>query len=173
MNFPPVRGLVFKLPPVADTQVPPLPLMDSNDLNLHRLSLTDAPTNTAITNYERWLLHAKEEVIRGGGQPGTRLSHEIEKEFLRLQQEKTSEWLRQQEHAQLWDCMDDLEVTITRPRSCTTVDTGELFEFLHGRCSSEEKHQEDLLHENTPNLIPYYSPAMLSWQHFIWFADYP
>lgn len=171
-NFFPVQGLVFRLPPQADAQVPPSPLMDPNDLNLHRLSLTDAPINTPITNYERWLLRAKEEVTRDGGRPTLGLSREIEQEFLRLQSEKITEWLRQQEHAQLLGCMDDLEAMITRPRSCTTVDTGEAFQPLHDWRRAEGE-QEDSLHETIPNLTPYYSPVTSSWRHFIWFADYP
>jgi hypothetical protein len=127
LNLPPVRGLVFKLPPRVDAEVPPLPLMDPNDLNFYKLSLTDAPINISITNYERWLLRAKEAAVRGGGRSNSDLSRQIEQEFSRLQHEKTSEWLRQQEYAQLQDCMDDMEVAIARPRSRTTVDTGGVF----------------------------------------------
>lgn len=125
-NRPLMRGLAFKLTPDANAEVPSIPPMDSNNIDLYKLSLaTDIPINFPVSNYEQWVFHAKEATsARGAGAAQTNLSHEIEREFLQLQREKVAEWVRQKEDAQLRNHIDDLMATVMRPEESVIVDTG-------------------------------------------------
>jgi len=133
---PPMRGLAFKLSPDANAEVPSIPSMDPNDLDLHKLSLAaDMPINFPTSSYEQWILHAKEVTSAHSAEAArTNLTREIEREFLQFQREKVVEWVRQKEDAQLRDRIDDLTATVTRPEGSVIVDTGKIYR------SSEEMH---------------------------------
>ena len=116
---------MFNLNPDANTEVPSIPLMDSNNLDFHKLSLTPDAVNSPITSYEQWLLYAKGVVsAQGAADTGVGLSHQIEREFAQLQREKVAEWIRQKEDAQLQTRSDDLAVIVMRPKGSVTIDTG-------------------------------------------------
>ena len=101
--------------------------MDSNDSNLVKLSLTpNEPANTAIIEYEDWLLMARKKVafeMDDDARSGHVLA-DLEKEFFDLERQKICEWRRLQEGACFKGYLQTVSGCLARPTACILVDTG-------------------------------------------------
>ena len=120
-------GLVFTIPPTVDAPMPELPTMDPNDLRLHKLSLTpNELVNAPISEYEKWLLMAKNKVFWNTGDtvPSDHLLADLEKEFRSLQRHKLDEWRRLQERICLQKRLETFSGSLVQPAVCASVVTG-------------------------------------------------
>ena len=126
-RLPRTEGLVFVFPPSVRTHAPKLPAMNQNDPELHRLSLTlNAPTNHPVSEYERWLLTAKDVALMctDGDQELDRLLCDLGEQFQALQHRKIEEWQRQQGGLHLRKRLKDLSNSLPRVAGCALVETG-------------------------------------------------
>jgi len=117
---------VFATPPTVDTNVPEIPMMDPNDLEFRRLSLTSGePVNEPFLEYESWLLVTRNELLQRiyGESEYRRLSVEFEEEFQILQRHKVVEWRRQQEDLKLRKWAKQLVNRTARPMASPSVET--------------------------------------------------
>jgi hypothetical protein len=124
-------GLVFAVPPTIDEPTPELSTMDPNDLRLHKLSLNpNEPVNIPVSEYEKWLLTAKNKVLLDTADDvsSDRLLVDLEKEFRRLQRHKVDEWRRLQEGVRLRRRLETFSGSLVRPAVCASVETGMCFE---------------------------------------------
>jgi len=121
-------GLGFETPPSIDALIPELPIMDTNDLRLRTLALTpNDPVNKPVSEYERWLFMAKDQLQSGAGEadtPSDHLLEDLEKEFRSLQHHKIDDWRRQQETMRIRRRLESFSGSIMRPAVCVSVETG-------------------------------------------------
>lgn len=126
-QLPLMSGLVFATPPAVDTNTPEVPMMDPNDLEFRRLSLTlGEPVNEPVLEYESWLLATRNELPQQiyDEDKCHRLLAEFEEEFQTVQRHKVAEWHRQQENLKIQERTKDLVDHTARPMMCPPVETG-------------------------------------------------